>query len=54
MLPKVGWVKCKGFRKEFIGKIKTITVSLEAYQYHASILVDIENEYSYIAIGRWK
>lgn len=43
-LPKVGWVKCKGFRKEFIGKIKTVTVSLEAYQYHASVLIDIENE----------
>lgn len=43
-LPKVGWVKCKGFRKEFIGKIKTVTVSLKAYQYHASILVDIENK----------
>ncbi len=39
-LPKVGWVKCKGFRKEFAGKIKTVTVSLEAYQYHASLLTD--------------
>ncbi len=43
-LPKVGWVKCKGLRKEFVGKIKTVTVSYEAYQYHASILVDIEDE----------
>jgi len=43
-LPKVGWVKCKGLRKEFVGKIKTVTVSYEAYQYHASILIDIENE----------
>jgi len=43
-LPKVGWVKCKGFRKEYIGKIKTVTVSLEAYQYHASILIDLESE----------
>ena len=43
-LPKVGWVKCKGLRKEFVGKIKTVIVSYEAYQYHASILVDIENE----------
>jgi len=42
-LPKVGWVKCKGLRKEFVGKIKTVTVSYEAYQYHASILVDIED-----------
>jgi len=39
-LPKVGWVKCKGLRKEFVGKIKTVTVSFEAYQYHASILID--------------
>lgn len=43
-LPKVGWVKCKGLRKEFVGKIKTVTVSYEAYQYHASILVDIEEK----------
>jgi len=43
-LPKVGWVKCKGLRKEFVGKIKTVTVSYEAYQYHASILLDIEEE----------
>jgi len=43
-LPKVGWVKCKGLRKEFLGKIKTVTVSYEAYQYHASILVDIEKK----------
>jgi putative transposase len=43
-LPKVGWVKCKGLRKEFVGKIKTVTVSYEAYQYHASILVDAEEK----------
>ena len=43
-LPKVGWVKCKGLRKEFVGKIKTVTVSFEAYQYHASILIDIEDQ----------
>jgi len=43
-LPKVGWVKCKGLRKEFVEKIKTVTVSYEAYQYHASILVDIEEQ----------
>ncbi len=43
-LPKVGWVRCKGLRKEFVGKIKTVTVSYEAYQYHASILVDIEGQ----------
>ena len=34
-LPKVGWVKCKGFRKSFAGQIKTVTVSFEANQYHA-------------------
>ncbi len=43
-LPKVGWVKMRGWREEFNGKIKTVTVSYEAYQYHASILVDIEGE----------
>ena len=43
-LPKVGWVKCKGLRKEFVGKIKTVTVSYEAYQYHASILIDIAEQ----------
>ena len=39
-LPKVGWIKLKGFRDDFKGKIKTVTVSVEAYQYHASILID--------------
>ncbi len=39
-LPKVGWVKCKGLRSDVSGKIKTVTVSYEAYQYHASILFD--------------
>jgi len=43
-LPKIGWVKCKGFRKEYAGKIKTVTVSSEAYQYHASVLVELENK----------
>lgn len=43
-LPKVGWVKAKGLRHELIGKIKTVTVSSEAYQYHASILIDIDAE----------
>ena len=42
-LPKVGWVKCKGIRRDLIGKIKTVTVSYEAYQYHASILIDTED-----------
>jgi putative transposase len=39
-LPKVGWVKAKGLRAEFSGEIKTVTVSMEAYQYHAAILID--------------
>jgi len=43
-LLKVGWVKMKGWRKEFDGKIKTVTVSYENYQYHASILIDIEED----------
>ncbi len=43
-LSKVGWVRCKGLRKEFVGKIKTVTVSYEAYQYHASILVDSKGQ----------
>jgi putative transposase len=43
-LPKVGWVKCKGLRSDISGKIKTVTVSYEAYQYHASILIDIEDQ----------
>ena len=38
-LPKVGWVKAKGLRP-FSGKIKTVTVTHEAYQYSASILMD--------------
>lgn len=42
-LPKVGWVKCKGLRKEFVGKIKTVTVLYEVYQYHASILIEMED-----------
>lgn len=40
-LPKIGWVKCKGLRANMVGKIKTVTVSNEAYQYHASILIDM-------------
>ena len=39
-LQKVGQVKCKGLRDEISGKIKTVTVSYEAYQYHAIILFD--------------
>jgi len=43
-LPKVGWVICKGLRNDVRGKIKTVTVTCEAYQYHTSILIDIEDE----------
>ena len=53
-LPKVGWVKAKGLRHELIGKIKTVTVSCEAYQYHASILIDVDAEpvrYERIPVG---
>lgn len=39
-LPKVGWVKCKGLREDFKGKIKTVTVSHEANLYHAALLID--------------
>ena len=39
-LPKVGWVKCKGLREDFVGKIKTVTVSHEANLYHAALLID--------------
>ncbi len=39
-LPKVGWVKCKGLREDFAGKIKTVTVSHEANLYHAALLID--------------
>jgi len=43
-LPKVGGVRMKGWRKEFVGKIKTVTVSYEAYQYHASVLIELDDE----------
>ena len=35
-LPKIGLIKAK-FHREIVGKIKTVTISLEANQYHASI-----------------
>ena len=39
-LPKIGWVKARGFRP-WNGKIKTVTVSFDtAGYYHASILLD--------------
>lgn len=41
-LPKVGWVKAKGLRTHFLGKIKTVTVSREAGQYHAALLIDTD------------
>lgn len=37
-LPKIGYVKAKVHR-EIEGEVKTVTISLEANQYHASILV---------------
>ncbi len=43
-LPKIGWIKAKGLRDDLIGKIKTVTVSYEAYRYYASILLEIEAE----------
>ena len=36
-LPKIGEVKAKFHRGKIIGKIKTVTISYEAGQYHASI-----------------
>ena len=36
-LPKIGEVKAKFHRGQIIGKVKTVTVSYEAGQYHASI-----------------
>jgi len=43
-LPKIGWIKAKGLRDDLIGKIKTVTISYEAYRYYASILLEIEAE----------
>lgn len=37
-------VKAKGLRAEFVGRIKTVTVSLEAYRYHAALLIEVEAE----------
>ena len=37
---KVGYVKMNGFRKDFVGIIKTCTVTREAGQYHMSISID--------------
>jgi nucleoid-associated protein YejK len=38
-LAKVGLIEMRGFRK-FDGKLKTVSVSFEANQYHASLLFD--------------
>ena len=38
-LSKIGLIEMRGFR-EFDGKLKTVTVSCEANQYHASLLFD--------------
>ena len=43
-LPKIGWIKTKGLRDDLVGTIKTVTISYEAYQYYASILLEIEAE----------
>jgi len=43
-LPKIGWIKAKGLRDDLIGKIKTVTISYEAYKYYASILLEIKAE----------
>ena len=39
-IEKIGYVKMKGFRKDFVGIIRTCTVTREAGQYHMSILID--------------
>lgn len=43
-LPKVGLISCKGLRDDFKGKVKTVTISKEAYKYYASILIEFEAE----------
>jgi len=43
-LPKVKLVKMRGMR-DFEGKLKTVTVSFEAGQYHASLLFDDGKEF---------
>ena len=44
-LSKLGLIEMRGFR-EFDGKLKTVTVSLEANQYHASLLFDDGKEFT--------
>jgi putative transposase len=43
-LAKIGLIEIRGFR-EFDGELKTVTVSKEAKQYHASLLFDDEKEF---------
>jgi len=43
-LAKVGLIEMRGFR-EFSGKLKTVSVSFEANQYHASLLFDDGKEF---------
>jgi len=43
-LSKIGLIEMRGFR-EFGGKLKTVTVSFEANQYHASLLFDDGKEF---------
>jgi len=40
-LPKIGWVKCRGYRDDLPGSIKTVTIKLHSDGYiTASVLVD--------------
>ena len=43
-LAKIGLIEMRGFRK-FDGRLKTVTVSFEANQYHASLLFDDGKEF---------
>jgi putative transposase len=43
-LAKIGLIEMRGFRK-FDGKLKTVTISKEANQYHASLLFDDGKEF---------
>ena len=44
-LSKIGQIEMRGFR-EFDGKLKTVTVSFEANQYHAFLLFDDGKEFT--------
>jgi putative transposase len=43
-LAKIGLIEMRGFRK-FAGELKTVTISKEANQYHASLLFDDGKEF---------